>query len=128
VRVLLDTHVFLWWITDDLRLSGRAREVISDGRNELFFSAASGWEIAIKAGLGRLEIRGDLQRFVAEQLSRNAIQTLPIYLSHALHTSTLPRHHRDPFDRILVSQALLEKMPLLSADPQLARYAIEVLW
>jgi PIN domain nuclease of toxin-antitoxin system len=126
VRVLLDTHIFLWWITDDPRLSGRARELISDGRNELFFSAASGWEIAIKTGLGRLEIPGDLQRFVAEQLSRNAIQTLPIYLSHVLHTGTLPRHHRDPFDRILVSQALLEKMPLLSADPQIARYPIEV--
>ena len=127
MRVLLDTHVFLWWITEGLRLSGRAREMISDGRNELFFSPTSG-EIAIKAGLGRLEIPGDLQRFVAEQLSRNAIQTLPIYLSHTLHTSTLPGHHRDPFDRILVSQALLEKMPLLSADPQVARYPIEVVW
>ncbi len=128
MRVLLDTHVFLWWIIDDLRLSGRAREVISDGRNELFFSAARGWEIAIKAGLGRLEIPGDLQRFVADQLSRNAIQTLPIHLSHALHISTLPGYHRDPFDRILVSQALLEKMPLLSADPQVARYPVEVVW
>ena len=128
MRVLLGTHAFLWWITDDPRLCGRAREVISDGRNELFFSAASGWEIAIKAGPGRLEIPGDLQRFVADQLSRNAIQTLPIYLSHALHISALPGYHRDPFDRILVSQALLEKMPLLSADPQVARYPVEVVW
>ena len=128
MRVLLDTHAFLWWITDDPRLSGRAREVISDGRNELYFSAASGWEIAIKAGLGRLEISGDLQRFVAEQLSRNAIQTLPIHLSHVLHTSALPSHHGDPFDRILVSQALLEKMPLMSADPQITRYPVEVVW
>lgn len=128
MRALLDTHAFLWWITDDSRLSGRAREVISDGRNELFFSAASGWEITIKASLGRLEIPEDLERFVAEQLSRNAIQTLPIHLSHALRTSALPGHHRDPFDRILVSQALLEKMPLLSADPQIARYPVEVVW
>ncbi len=100
----------------------------SDGRNELFLSAASGWEIAIKAGLERLVIPGDLQRFVAEQLSRNSVETLPIHLSHALHTNTLPGHHRDPFDRILVSQALLEKMRLLSADPQVARYPIEVVW
>ncbi len=128
MRALLGTHTFLWWITDDPRLSGRGREVISDGRNELFLSAASGWEIAIKAALGRLEIPGDLQRFVSEQLSRNAIQSLPIHLSHALHTSTLPGHHRDPFDRILVSQALLEKMALVSADPQIARYPIEVVW
>ena len=68
MRALLDTHVFLWWITDDPRLSVRAREVISEGRNELFFRAASGWEIAIKAGIGRLEIPEDLERFVAEQL------------------------------------------------------------
>ncbi len=65
---------------------------------------------------------------MADQLSRNAIQTLPIHLSHALHISTLPGYHRDPFDRILVSQALLEKMPLLSADPQVARYPVEVVW
>jgi PIN domain nuclease of toxin-antitoxin system len=128
VRVLLDTHAFLWWIADDRRLSDRAREIIGDGRNELYFSAASGWEISIKAGLGRLEVPDDLDQFIADQLSRNAIQALPIYLRHALHTRTLPDHHRDPFDRILVSQAVLEEMPLLSADPQVSRYPVEVVW
>lgn len=128
MRALLDTHAFLWWITDDPRLSRRAREIIADGRNELFFSAVSGWEIAIKARLGRLEVPENLERFVAEQLSQNAIQALPIYLSHALHTYTLPDHHRDPFDRLLISQALLEKLPVLSADPQIARYPVEVVW
>jgi PIN domain nuclease of toxin-antitoxin system len=128
VRALLDTHAFLWWISDDRRLSDRAREIIGNGRNELFFSAASGWEISIKAGLGRLEIPEDLGRFVGDQLSRNAIRSLPIYLSHALHTRTLPDHYRDPFDRILVSQAFLEEMPLLSADPQISRYPVEVVW
>jgi PIN domain nuclease of toxin-antitoxin system len=128
VRVLLDTHALLWWISDDPRLSDRAREIIADGRNELFFSAASGWEISIKAGLGRLEVPEDLQRFISDQLSRNAVQSLPIYLSHALHIRNLPDHHRDPFDRILVSQAILEEMPLLSADPQISRYPVEVVW
>jgi PIN domain nuclease of toxin-antitoxin system len=128
VRVLLDTHAFLWWISDDPRLSEKAREIIADGRNELFFSAASGWEISIKAGLGRLKVAGDLQRFIANQLSRNAIKILPIYLSHTLHTRVLPDHHRDPFDRILVSQAILEEMPLLSADPKMSRYPVEVVW
>jgi PIN domain nuclease of toxin-antitoxin system len=128
VRALLDTHAFLWWITDDPQLSSRAREIIADGCNELFFSAASGWEIAIKARLGRLEVPEDLERFLTEQLSRNAIRALPIYLSHALHTYTLPGHHRDPFDRLLVSQALLEKLPVLSADPQIALYPVEVVW
>ena len=128
MRALLDTHAFLWWISDDPRLSEKAREIIADGHNDLFFSAASGWEISIKAGLGRLEVPENLQRFIADQLSRNAIQVLPIYLSHALHTGTLPVHHRDPFDRILVSQAILEEMPLLSADSHLSRYLVEVVW
>jgi PIN domain nuclease of toxin-antitoxin system len=128
VRVLLDTHAFLWWISDDRRLSDRAKEIIGDGSNELYFSAASGWEISIKAGLGRLEVLEDLEPFIADQLSRNAIQALPIYLRHALHTRTLPDHHRDPFDRILVSQAVLEELPLLSADPLVSSYPVEVVW
>lgn len=128
MKALLDTHAFLWWISDDRRLSDRAREFIGDGRNELFFSAASGWEISIKAGLGRLEVPGDLQRFIADQLSRNAIKVLSIYLSHTLHTRVLPDHHRDPFDRILASQAILEEMPLLSADPKISHYPVEVVW
>ena len=101
---------------------------MADGRNELFFSAASGWEISIKAGLGRLEVPDDLQRFISDQLSRNSFQSLPIYLRHALHTRALPGHHRDPFDRILISQAILEEMPLLSADSQISRYHVEVVW
>ncbi len=128
MRVLLDTHAFLWWISDDRRLSDRAKEIIGDGSNELYFSAASGWEISIKAGLGRLEVLEDLEPFIADQLSRNAIQALPIYLRHALHTRTLPDHHRDPFDRILVSQAVLEELPLLSADPLVSSYPVEVVW
>ena len=128
MRALLDTHAFLWWISDDCRLSGQAREIIGDGRNELFFSVVSGWEISIKAGLGRLDVPEDLESFIADQLSRNAIQGLPIYLRHALYTRVLPDHHRDPFDRILVSQAVLEEMSLLSADSQISSYPIEVIW
>ncbi len=128
MNLLLDTHAFLWWISDDRRLSPRAREAIADGGNVLFFSAASGWEIAIKARLGKIQVPDDLGRFLTGQLSRNAIQVLPIHLSHALHVHSLPDHHRDPFDRLLVSQALLEDLPVLSADPQLARYAVEVVW
>ena len=128
MNLLLDTHAFLWWITDAPQLSPHASEVIADGGNVLFFSAASGWEIAIKARLGKLQVPEDLGRFLTGQLSRNAIRVLPIHLSHALHVYTLPDHHRDPFDRLLVSQALLENLPMLSANPQLARYAVEVVW
>ena len=128
MKVLLDTHVFLWWITDDPRLSPLAREIIADGTNRIYFSAASGWEIAIKAKLGRLKLPGNPERFVPEQLKLNAIEALPVQLSHALHVHKLPDHHRDPFDRLLIAQAQLEKMPILTADPQISRYSVEVIW
>lgn len=128
MRVLLDTRAFLWWIADDPRLSRRAREVFADGRNELLFSAASGWEIAIKAGLGKVRVQGDLDRFLTEQLSRNAVRVLPVYLSHALCVYSLPDHHRDPFDRLLVAQALVEGLPVVSVDPNISRYPIETVW
>jgi PIN domain nuclease of toxin-antitoxin system len=93
-----------------------------------FFSAASGWEIAIKARLGRLEIPDEPERFLTEQLSRNAIQALPVYLSHTVRTYALPAHHRDPFGRLLVSQVILERLTILSADPQISRYPVEAIW
>lgn len=128
MRVLLDTHVFLWWITDDPRLSKQAREIISDGKNLLFFSAASGWEIAIKAKLGKLSVPDNLEAFIIEQLAENAITPLPVRLSHALHVYNLPVHHRDPFDRILIAQAQVEDLPILTGDPAIAQYPVEVIW
>ena len=128
MRILLDTHVFLWWVTDSDLLSEQARLLIKDGANELFFSAASGWEIAIKAGLGRLHLPDNPERFVAEQLTTNAIFPLPIHLSHALRVYSLPKHHRDPFDRILVAQSQLENLAILTADPGIARYDVTVIW
>ena len=128
MKVLLDTHVFLWWITDDPRLSSRAREIIAEGANEIFLSAVSGWEIAIKAKLGRLRLPDDPERFIPEQLRLNAIETLPVQMSHALHVYKLPDHHRDPFDRLLIAQAQLEKLPVLTADPQISRYPVKVIW
>ena len=128
MRVLLDTHAFLWWITDDARLSELAREEIADGRNEVFFSAASGWEIATKAGLGKLRASEDLEALVTEQLSKNAFRVLPVHLGHALRVRALPELHRDPFDRLLVAQSLLEDLPILSVDPQIVLYPVEVVW
>ncbi|NPV53382.1 MAG: type II toxin-antitoxin system VapC family toxin [Firmicutes bacterium] len=128
MKALLDTHTFLWWITDDPRLSLHARKVISDGENELFFSAASGWEIAIKARLGKLHLTDELESFIPAQLSANAISILPVYLSHTLHVYSLPYHHRDPFDRLLVAQAQVENLPILTADPQISLYTVEVIW
>ena len=128
MRVLLDTHAFLWWITEDRRLSGRAREVMTDGHNNLLLSAASGWEIAIKASLGRITLPVPIDRFLSAQLQRNSIGTLPIEMSHALHVHALPLLHRDPFDRLLVAQAQLEKLLILTSDRQVAQYDVETLW
>jgi len=96
MRVLLDTHAFLWWITDDPQLSSRARGIISNGENTLYLSAASGWEISVKARLGKLELPDNPAAFIFEQLSSNAIIELPVKMNHALHVYTLPSHHRDP--------------------------------
>jgi PIN domain nuclease of toxin-antitoxin system len=128
MRALLDTHTFLWWITDNPQLSSRVREIIRDGNNELFLSAASGWEIVIKAQLGRLNLPDNLEHFISEQLAINSIYSLPVQMSHALHVFVLPNHHQDPFDRIIVAQAQLENLAILTADQQIARYPVEVIW
>ena len=128
MKVLLDTHTFLWWIANDPQLSPSARQIMEDANTEPLLSAVSGWEIAIKSRLGKLKLPADLQGFVAEQLRINAIQVLPIQMTHALHVFTLPDHHRDPFDRMLVAQSQLEQLPILTCDPQIARYAVTVMW
>ena len=128
MKVLLDTHAFLWWITDNPQLSLQARNIISDGKNEIFLSAASGWEIAIKTQLGRLKFPDKPELFVSKQMAINAIQGLPIQISHALHVYNLPNHHQDPFDRMLVSQAQLEGMHILTSDSQISEYHVKVIW
>ena len=128
MRALLDTCTFLWWLTDDPQLSPRARKVISRGDNKLFLSAASGWEMAIKAALGKITFPGNLKSFVLEQLNANGLDSLSVEMPHALHVSTLPAIHRDPFDRLLIAQAQLENLPILTPDPQIGRYDVEVIW
>ncbi len=128
MRVLLDTHAFLWWITDSEKLSARARRVIAAADNEVFFSAASGWEIAIKARLGRVVLPEDPERFIPAQLDANGFQILPVHLRHALRVSALPDLHRDPFDRLLIAQAALEGLTILSGDKQLSGYSVKVVW
>ena len=128
MKVLLDTYTFLWWITDDNRLSSSASEIITNGDNELFLSAATGWEIAIKAQLGRIKLPKEPYPFIADQLRLNGIQSLPIHMSHALHVYSLPNHHRDPFDRMIIAQAQLENLSILTMDPQIAKYKVKVVW
>lgn len=128
MKLLLDTHVFLWWIAGDPRLPSKINEIIRNVENKLFLSAASGWEIAIKANLGRLQLPSELKDFISEQLVINDIKSLPIQMKHALHVYTLPNYHRDPFDRLLVAQSQIENLPLITADAQIARYPVKIIW
>ncbi len=128
MKALLDTHVFLWWLAQPDRLSEHALDILRDKSHELYFSAASAWEIAIKMRLGKLTLPDSPSRIIPRQLELDGIETLPVQLSHALHTAALPLHHRDPFDRLLVAQAQLEKLPILTADPIIAVYGVQVIW
>ena len=128
MRLLLDTHAFLWWVFDDPRLSSAARDLIADPSAEILFSAVSGWEIAIKARTGRLDLPADVPRLRPGAGAPQPVAVLPVELRHALRVHALPDHHRDPFDRLLVAQAQVEAVPLLSRDPLLAAYDVVLRW
>src|SRR5688572_4984498 len=123
VRFLLDTHVLLWWLADDPSLGEEARAGISDPSSSVFVSAATVWEVSIKQTLGKLEAPSDLLR----QLELNRFEPLSITASHAYTAGALPRHHDDPFDRMLVAQAMKEGLVLLTGDPRMGRYGVETL-
>jgi PIN domain nuclease of toxin-antitoxin system len=122
MRLLLDTHVLLWWLADDPALSKQARGLIAN-EPEVFVSAASAWEIAIKRALGKLEAPDDL----LPALEAGGLRRLPIDFEHAAVAGTLPLHHDDPFDRMLVAQAQQEALTLLTSDTRISRYAVTVL-
>ena len=125
---MLDTHVLLWWLIDSDRLSARAREVIAAADTELHWSAASSWELAIKTGLGRLDLPEPPRSLIPRVLREQAIHPIDVTHAHALAVADLPPHHRDPFDRLLVAQASLEKLAILSADKIFVEYGAEVVW
>ncbi len=126
--ILLDTHTFLWYILANPQLSARAKALMRASENEKFLSIASPWETSIKVSTGKLMLSEPLESYFAEQMRLNSIQLLPITLAHVARVSTLPFHHRDPFDRLLVAQSLTENIPLVSADAALDAYGIERLW
>lgn len=127
MSLLLDTQVFLWWVNDDPRLGAKARKALEDAGIEVVFSAASAWEIAIKARLGRLHAPPDLTTFLTDQITINGFRVLPIELKHAARVRHLDDHHRDPFDRLLVAQAILEGLTLVTSDAVMDRYPVTVL-
>src|SRR5436190_10466610 len=122
MRLLVDAHVFLWWADARPRLSAAALAACKDPANTLILSVASAWELQIKQQLGKLSISSSLEQVIAREQRTNQMELLPVLLPHVFALSSLPPHHRDPFDRILVAQAVAENLSIVSADPILAKY------
>ena len=128
MRLLLDTATFIWMAEGHAKLSASARSLIADASNELFLSAASAWEIAVKHGLGRLDLRVPPDEYVWQQRQLHRIESLPIDEAAALQSAKLPDVHRDPFDRILVSQAILGGMAIVTPDRLIKMYPVRTVW
>jgi PIN domain nuclease of toxin-antitoxin system len=127
MRVVLDSHAFLWAIDADSRLSRRAEQIIT-GPNELLLSVASVWEMLIKAQTGKLRLPSAAGAFIVREMAKNRVEALPISLDHVLRLESLPLHHRDPFDRLIIAQCLVEKLPVVTADAVFDRYPVDVIW
>ena len=128
MRILIDTHAFLWYITDDDQLGKDAEKIISDGDNDVLLSVGSLWEIAIKHGLGKLTLEHPFGELMPRQLAVNNIEAFPITLPHLTAYVALPLHHRDPFDRLIIAQAQSENLPVVSKDAAFADYDVDVRW
>jgi PIN domain nuclease of toxin-antitoxin system len=127
VKILVDTHVFLWAITDDPRLSDNHRSRYLDPKNDLYLSVASLWEMLIKVGIGKLSVPVPAATYLLKQMEKNRLSALGIQHSHLAELETLPPLHKDPFDRMIVAQARAERMPLMTADPGLREYDVTLL-
>lgn len=127
MKILLDTHVFIWSVTRK-SLSPTATALFLDSANELYFSLASYWEIAVKVSLGKLVLDNKWMQQIDEEMTANGIQWLPIAKEHCQQVTTLPHLHGDPFDRLLIAQAMVEQMTLMTANDKITRYAIPTVW
>lgn len=128
MNLLLDTHTLLWFLRDDPQLSSNAKTAIEDAANRKLVSIASCWEIAIKAAIGKLKLGESTSALLSRELARNNFDLLAIALEHAAAVESLPLHHRDPFDRMLIVQALAERIPIVSADAVFDAYSVTRLW
>lgn len=128
MQYLLDTHVLIWWITSDNRLSETAKKLIKNCQNNIYWSAASSWEISIKYALGKLDFDEPPESLLPSELEKNHIETLTIQNDHAFLAGKLPFHHKDPFDRMLIAQAQIERFGIISNDSKLKLYAVDSYW
>ena len=128
MKYLLDTHTLIWFLTGDKKLSDKARHLIDNPGNRKFLSIASLWEIAIKVSLGKLALNKSFEKLFPEQLHFNRIEILDITVDNLIKLTTLPFHHRDPFDRLIIAQALVEGLPIIGADVIFDAYGINREW
>jgi PIN domain nuclease of toxin-antitoxin system len=128
VRILIDTHTFLWWNEAGPELSRRASALLADSRNTLLLSVVSAWEIVVKVQAKKLRLPEPPTVYVPTRTAHYGIEILPVTLAHTLAVEALPPHHRDPFDRLLIAQAQVEGLPILTIDEEIQRYAVKTVW
>ena len=128
MKILLDTHAFIWWFNEPEKLSTKALAILTDRGHEVFLSVVSVWEMQIKMQAGKLKLAIPLRQLVREQVQTNGLRLLPVVLKHVLTLDSLPAHHKDPFDRLLVAQANVESVFLVSGDPMLSGYPVKLVW
>jgi PIN domain nuclease of toxin-antitoxin system len=128
MKVLVDTHTFLWELLDDHRSSRLARQMLKSDEHELFFSLVSLWEFSIKIKTGRLNALGSSVAYLRAEMENYSMQLLPIRYEHILQLEALPAHHSDPFDRLLIAQAITESLPILTSDARFSLYPVKAIW
>jgi PIN domain nuclease of toxin-antitoxin system len=128
VKLLVDTHTFLWALMHDRRLSARSKQILTSDEHELYFSLVSLWEVAIKMKTGKLNALGSPVAYLRAEMENYSMQLLPIRYEHILVLETLPAHHSDPFDRLLIAQAITESLPILTNDEKFRLYPVKILW
>ncbi len=127
MKFLLDTHTFLWFVNDNPRLSDQLKDLIEDENNATYLSLASLWEMSIKYSLGKLSLSASYEEFVEEEVVKTNLNLLNIKLAHLNVLATLPLHHRDPFDRLIIAQSIAEELPIITVDPALAQYPVTLI-
>jgi PIN domain nuclease of toxin-antitoxin system len=128
MNLLLDTHAFLWWVTDNPQLSPIVRSIIIDPSNTIYFSVISAWEIIIKYQTGKLTLPETATTYISSRLAANNFSTLPVEMSHVLKVASLPNHHRDPFDRLLIAQSQVQQISIATVDTLIRQYPVATIW
>ncbi len=128
MKVLLDTHTFLWWVADDPQISVTAKNIIANPDNDIYLSVVSAWEIIIKVGTGKLSLSEPPEIYIPTRIASNQFEVLPVQISHILEINSLPSLHKDPFDRLLIAQSLVENFPLITVDSAIAQYPVQTIW